>query len=82
MIEVTPTGEWPYELPPTLVISGGQGNDRNHTEVHLAIRRGNRHEVLGWYRLSDLVVAAHTAGAVSDTRPEVRRLVEPSGDAA
>lgn len=84
MLEVAPTGDWPYELPPILLVSGGRGNDPEHVEVHLAVRRGNRHEALGWYRLRDIMIAAQNAGAVSAPHPEARplRLTEPAEDVA
>ena len=81
MMEITPTGTWDSELPPVLVISSGKGNDPHSTEVFLAIRRGNRHEAIGWYPLNDLLIAAHTAGATSAGIDQSKmRLTEPFVD--
>ena len=86
MIQVTSTSNEAQDgfidPAPTLHISGGYGSgNTDETEVHIASVVDGDVVGQGWYRLSDLLIAVHAAGATKQTiAAEVRRLTEPAID--
>ena len=82
MISVTPTpaiGPEGFLFPaPELVISSGRGNT-DETEVHIASLVDGNVVGQGWYRISDILIAVHAAGATG-SKPATVRLTEPAID--
>ena len=84
MIEVNSTNNETrigiLEPAPTLHISGGYGSgNTNETEVHIASVADGHIMAQGWYRISDILIAVHAAGATG-SKPATVRLTEPAID--
>ena len=65
---------------PALHISGGYGSgNTDETEVHIASLVDGNVVGQGWYRISDILIAVHAAGATG-SKPATVRLTEPAID--